>query len=234
MACHPVLLAPPPSPPSSFFTIRTINPPNSLRIRKLRLFPLAFASTDAANTTNSSFNGLVSEAVRILVPSARFDASKLKVVLVGMENDYSGIIPRTYILSHCDFTANLTLTISSVINFDQAMQLSGWYSKDDVVAEWKKVEGKLCLHIHCYVSGPNLKLDLAAELRYHIFSKEMPLVLQALLYGDAELFKANPELKDASVRVYFHSSSPKYNLIESWGPLKDAAEGRRGVEYRGL
>ncbi|CAN1268516.1 Magnesium dechelatase SGRL, chloroplastic [Linum perenne] len=206
MACHPALLASPPFPPSSFFTIRTINPPNPLRIRKLRLFPLAFASTDAVNTTNSSFNGLVSEAVRILVPSARFDASKLKVVLVGRENDYSGIIPRTYILSHCDFTANLTLTISSVINFDQAMQLSGWYSKDDVVAEWKKVEGKLCLHIHCYVSGPNLKLDLAAELRYHIFSKEMPL--------------------DASVRVYFHSSSPKYNRIESWGPLKDAAEVR--------
>ena len=56
------------------------------------------------------------------------------------------------------------------------MQLKGWYSKDDVVAEWKRVNGEMCLHVHCYVSGPNLMLDLAAEFRYHIFSKEMPLV----------------------------------------------------------
>lgn len=56
------------------------------------------------------------------------------------------------------------------------MQLKGWYSKDDVVAEWKRVNGEMCLHIHCYVSGLNLLLDLAAEFRYHIFSKEMPLV----------------------------------------------------------
>lgn len=28
----------------------------------------------------------------------------------------------------------------------------------------------------------------------------------------------------APVRVYFHSSSKKYNRVESWGPLKDAAQ----------
>lgn len=118
---------------------------------------------------------------------------------MGEEMDnYVGVTPRTYILSHCDFTANLTLKISNVINLDQVcfilyffsrllkyvmrdffigslLQLKGWYSKDDVVAEWKKVNGEMCLHIHCYVSGPNM-LNLAAEFRYHIFSKEMPLV----------------------------------------------------------
>ena len=56
------------------------------------------------------------------------------------------------------------------------LQLKGWYKKDDVVAEWKKVKDEMYLHIHCFVSGPNLFLDLAAEFRYHIFSKEMPLV----------------------------------------------------------
>ncbi|CAL1412590.1 unnamed protein product [Linum trigynum] len=226
MACHSAFFAP--SPSSSSFP--TNHSPSPFRIRKLSFFPLAFSSINAS-TTRSSHNGLVSEAVRLLGPPARFDASKLKVVLVGRDNDYSRIIPRTYILSHCDFTANLTLTISSVINLNQ---LSGWYSKDDVVAEWKKLEGQLCLHIHCYVSGPNLTFDLAAELRYHIFAKEMPLVLQALSYGDAELFQANPELNDALVWVYFHSSLPKYNRMECWGPLKDAAQGKQGVEYRGL
>lgn len=55
-------------------------------------------------------------------------------------------------------------------------QLRGWYEKDDVVAEWKKVKNEMFLHVHCFVSGPNPFLDLAAEFRYHIFSKEMPLV----------------------------------------------------------
>jgi hypothetical protein len=141
------------------------------------------------------------------------------------------------------------------------IQLRGWYSKDDVVVEWKKLEGQLALHAHCYVSGPNLLLDLAAEFRYHIFSKEMPLVsvllfnslwiselfgqifgllhtlvfstiskecsrqvLEAVLDGDAALFTKHPGLKDSLGWVYFHSRLPKYNRLECWGPLKDAAQ----------
>lgn len=45
-----------------------------------------------------------------------------------------------------------------------------------MVAEWNEVKGEKCLHVHCYLSGPNLLLNLAAEFRYHIFSKELPLV----------------------------------------------------------
>ncbi|CAM8885074.1 unnamed protein product [Rhodiola kirilowii] len=177
-----------------------------------------------ANTRSSSYNiSLISEAVRLLVPPARFEASKLNVVrLEDGVNIYSSIVPRAYILSHCDFTANLTLSITNVINLDQ---LRGWYSKDDVVAEWKKVNGVMCLHVHCFVSGPNLWSHLAAEFRYHIFSKELPLVLKAMLYGDPVLFEQNPNLSDAIVWVYFHSNSKKYNRLECWGPLRDAAEG---------
>ncbi|KAJ8762933.1 hypothetical protein K2173_023062 [Erythroxylum novogranatense] len=192
--------------------------------------PVVFSSVTAS--TRASYNTLVSEAVRLLGPSARFEASKLKVVLMGEDmNKYSGIVPRTYILSHCDFTANLILTISNVINLDQ---LGGWYSKDDVVAEWKKIDVELGLHIHCYVSGPSLILDLAAEIRYHIFSKEMPLVLKSVLHGDSLHFREHPELMDALVWVYFHSSAPKYNRLECWGQLKNAVQGRHADELPGL
>ncbi|KAL1309823.1 hypothetical protein HN51_052538 [Arachis hypogaea] len=187
-----------------------------------------------SSITNStpSYNTVVSEAVRLLVPPARFEASKLKVVLLEDQiNKYASFIPRTYILSHCDFTANLTLTVSNVINLEQ---LRGWYEKDDVVAEWKKVQNEMCLHVHCFVSGPNPFLDLAAEFRYHIFSKEMPLVLKAIQYGDSALFDEHPELLDSIVRVYFHSSSKKYNRMECWGPLKDAIEGKQVDEFQGL
>lgn len=44
------------------------------------------------------------------------------------------------------------------------------------MAEWKKVKDEMSLHVHCYVSGANLLQDLAAGFRYHIFSKELPLV----------------------------------------------------------
>lgn len=49
-------------------------------------------------------------------------------------------------------------------------------------------------------------------------------VLKAVLHGDSVLFRDHPELLDALVRVYFHSSSQKYNRTECWGPLKKAAE----------
>ena len=48
--------------------------------------------------------------------------------------------------------------------------------RDDVLAEWKKVDGELSLYVHCYVSGANLLQELATEFRYYIFSKELPLV----------------------------------------------------------
>ncbi|XP_048130717.1 magnesium dechelatase SGRL, chloroplastic isoform X2 [Rhodamnia argentea] len=192
------------------------------QLRSPRRLPLPAVLSVQCCYRGPPYNTLVSEAVRLLVPPARFEASKLKVDITGGESyNNTGIIPRTYILSHCDFTANLTLTISNVISLDQ---LRGWYKKDDVVAEWKLVNKEMCLHIHCFVSGPNPLLYLAAEFRYHIFSKEMPLVLKAVSHGDALLFRDHPGLMDAPVWVYFHSSSRKYNRIECWGPLKDAAK----------
>ncbi|CAI9291489.1 unnamed protein product [Lactuca saligna] len=92
----------------------------------------------------------------------------------------------------------------------------------------------MCLDVHCYVSGPNSLLDLVAEFRYYIFAKELPLVLEAVLYGDRVLFSQHKELMDAFVRVFFHSSSRKYNRVECWGPLKDAAKGRVGDQMQGL
>nr|GMD98199.1 protein STAY-GREEN, chloroplastic-like [Ipomoea batatas]GMD99921.1 protein STAY-GREEN, chloroplastic-like [Ipomoea batatas] len=84
--------------------------------------------------------------------------------------------------------------------------LQGWYNKlqrDEVVAEWKKVKGKMSLHVHCHISGGHLLLDLFARLRYYIFCRELPV--------------------EASVWVYFHSNIPEFNKVECWGPLKEAS-----------
>ncbi|CAB4319421.1 unnamed protein product [Prunus armeniaca] len=113
------------------------------------------------------------------------------------------------------------------------LKLKGWYSKDDVVAEWKRVNGEMCLHIHCYVSGPNLMLDLAAEFRYHIFSKEMPWYSK-LCYMETLYFSESILTIGCHGSGYFHSNLKKYNRIECWGPLKDAVEGRQGDNTKGI
>ncbi|BFG31593.1 hypothetical protein CerSpe_178670 [Prunus speciosa] len=167
---------------------------------------------------------------RAMVPVARlfgpsiFEASKLKVLFLGVdEQKHPGKLPRTYTLTHSDITSKLTLAISQTIDNSQ---LQGWYNKlqrDEVVAEWKKVKDKMSLHVHCHISGGHFLLDLFARLRYFIFCKELPVVLKAFVHGDGNLFSNYPELQEASVWVYFHSSIPEFNKVECWGPLSDAA-----------
>ncbi|KAJ4832244.1 hypothetical protein Tsubulata_002009 [Turnera subulata] len=167
---------------------------------------------------------------RSFVPVARlfgpaiFEASKLKVLFLGTdEKKHPGNLPRTYTLTHSDITAKLTLAISQTINNSQ---LQGWANKiyrDEVVAEWKKVKGKMSLHVHCHISGGHFLLDLCSRLRYYIFCKELPVVLKAFVHGDGSLLNNYPELQEALVWVYFHSNIPEFNKVECWGPLKDAA-----------
>lgn len=180
---------------------------------------------------------------RYVVPTARlfgpaiFEASKLKVLFLGVDEESSKhehpapaptagkppLLPRTYTLTHSDVTASLTLAVSHTIN---RAQLQGWYNRlqrDEVVAEWKKVRGRMSLHVHCHISGGHFLLDLIAGLRYYIFRKELPVVLKAFVHGDGDLFSRHPELEDATVWVYFHSNLTRFNRVECWGPLRDAA-----------
>nr|AAW82955.1 senescence-inducible chloroplast stay-green protein [Hordeum vulgare] len=167
---------------------------------------------------------------RHVVPRARlfgpaiFEASKLKVLFVGVDEEkHPGKLPRTYTLTHSDVTARLTLAVSHTIH---AAQLQGWYNRlqrDEVVAEWKKVQGAMSLHVHCHISGGHFLLDLIAPLRYYIFRKELSVVLKAFVHGDGSLFSQHPELEEATVWVYFHSNNPNFNRVECWGPLSDAA-----------
>ncbi|KAL0296017.1 UNVERIFIED_CONTAM: protein STAY-GREEN, chloroplastic [Sesamum radiatum] len=162
-----------------------------------------------------------------LLPVARlfgpaiFEASKLKVLFLGVDEKKQ--LPRAYTLTHSDITSKLTLAISQTINNSQ---LQGWYNRlqrDEVVAEWKKIKGRMSLHVHCHISGGHFLLDLCAKLRYYIFCKELPVVLKAFVYGDENLFNNYPELQDALVWVYFHSNIPEFNKVECWGPLKEAS-----------
>ncbi|KAL2348096.1 hypothetical protein Fmac_002096 [Flemingia macrophylla] len=182
----------------------------------------------------------VSKKNKAIVPVARlfgpaiFEASKLKVLFLGVdENKHPGNLPRTYTLTHSDITAKLTLAISQTINNSQ---LQGWYNRlqrDEVVAQWKKVKGKMSLHVHCHISGGHFLLDMLARLRYIIFCKELPVVLKAFVHGDGNLFNNYPELQEALVWVYFHSNIREFNKVECWGPLKEASAPSGGAQKEG-
>ncbi|KAJ0048329.1 hypothetical protein Pint_15962 [Pistacia integerrima] len=153
-----------------------------------------------SRTSSKKRNKSIAPVARLFGP-AIFEASKLKVLFLGERV------------------------------FGIWLQLQGWYNRlqrDEVVAEWKKVKGKMSLHVHCHISGGHFLLDLCARLRFLIFCKELPVVLKAFVHGDGNLLNNYPELQEALVWVYFHSNIPEFNRVECWGPLKEAVERSSG------
>lgn len=125
------------------------------------------------------------------------------------------VTPRRYTLTHSDATGDLFLSIGP--DYDSE-QISGFYTRlmrDEVLAEWDESPGGPVLRLHCHVSG-GLALG-PAKWRDAIFQRELPLVLEALRYGDRVLFQAQPHLDRAPIQVSFHASRPRYNRVETWG-----------------
>jgi len=124
-------------------------------------------------------------------------------------------LPRKYTLTHSDATGDLFLSIGA--EYDQK-QISGFYTRlmrDEVLAEIINDGQGLSLHVYCHVSGGFV--FGTAGWRNDILHGHMRMVIEALRYGDRELFHAHPEINKALVKVHFMSSRAKYNSIEDWG-----------------
>lgn len=91
--------------------------------------------------------------------------------------------------------------------------------RDEALGEWKNDNNSPALHVYCHVSG-GLVLG-TAKWRDAILRHEIPLVIEAIRYGDSPFIEANPELDRAPVEVHFRSANPKYNRTEQWGRLSD-------------
>jgi magnesium dechelatase len=97
-------------------------------------------------------------------------------------------------LTHPNITAELFLTIGPDCN---ESQICGWYTRliRDLLAEWEGTDEEPVLHVYCHVSGGFV--FGSAPLRYKIFQDELPLVLEALRYGDSSFFAPHPQLDNA-------------------------------------
>ena len=127
--------------------------------------------------------------------------------------------PRCYTLTHSDSTGDLYLTIGPIYDLKQ---IAGWYTRfmrDEVLAAWEKNGQEMVLHVDIHVSG-GLILG-SAKWQDKIFCQHMPLVLEALRYGDREWIENHPELDQAPIKIHFHATHPNYDRVESWGILHD-------------
>jgi hypothetical protein len=143
----------------------------------------------------------------------RLNPEKLYVEFRDGVSATGPISGRKYTLTHSDETADLFLVIGLEYAFDQINRM-----RDEVLAEWKYDEGApfLCGYVYVGQFGP-----IITKIRDTIFRRELPLALEAIIYGDAELFSKYPQLKHAPIWIYFDSPDPEYEKFEYWGSPDD-------------
>ena len=149
---------------------------------------------------------------------ADFNPDKLHVVFNDSLKKNKLELPRKYTLTHSDSTGDLFLTIGEDYDYKQ---ISGFYTRlmrDEVLAEWQKNDRYYTLHLYLHVSGG--LLFGWASMRDKIFRHHLPLVFQALKYGDKELFEELPFLNESPIIVHFNSKNKKYNQIEEFGLIQ--------------
>jgi hypothetical protein len=147
----------------------------------------------------------------------RLNPDKLHVTYLAGAIPDELIVPRRYTLTHSDITGKLFLSIGGSFN---KQQISGLYTKlmrDEVLAELACEENNLVFRVYCHISGGFILGT--ARFRYNIFKSELPLVLEAIRYGDRVLFARNPELDNAPVLVNFKSTKSPFNKVENWGTM---------------
>jgi len=146
-----------------------------------------------------------------------FNPRKLHVTFHGDSSTGMLETPRRYTLTHSDVTGELFLTIGA--EYDQK-QVAGFYTKlmrDEVLAEFTN-GGQPELHVYVHVSG-GLVFGFAS-MRNAILHYHMSMALEAIRYGDREIFCQHPELDDARIFVHFASHRKRYHQVEEWGQMR--------------
>ena len=149
----------------------------------------------------------------------RLNPDKLHVTFLSDTETDKLILPRRYTLTHSDITGELFLSIWHDYNKRQISKLYTRLMRGEVLAELVSNKGNKEFNAYCHVSGSFV--IGRAKWRYDIFRSELPLVLEAIRYGDRTVFQQNPDLDQISVYIHFQSSNPRFNKIERWGTIAE-------------
>lgn len=124
------------------------------------------------------------------------------------------ILGRHYTYTNPDSTDNVFLNVGLTYAYDKITS-----AREEILARWRIVNGKIELYVYVYVDGRFT--SKTSEERNDFFVQEIPLALEAIIYGDKKFFEIHNELYDASVFIHFDSIIEKVNRIEYWGSVKD-------------
>jgi len=149
----------------------------------------------------------------------RLNPQKLYVAYLTSTNTEDSFLPRRYTLTHSDITGKLFLTINNEYDTKQISKLYTRLMRDEVLAEFTREEEGLVFKVYCHVSGGFV--FGTAKLRYAIFRHELPLVLEAIRFGDRNLFEKIPNLDKTPVLIHFQSTDNRFNKVENWGTMAD-------------
>lgn len=149
----------------------------------------------------------------------RLNPEKLHVIYLTCTHPESLRLPRRYTLTHSDRTGDLFLSVGSQYDTRQISKLYTKLMRDEVLAELTSEGDNLVFRVYCHVSGGFV--FGTAKWRYKIFKSELPLVLEAIRYGDKALIKHDPQLDDTPVLIHFKSTDTRFNKVENWGTLAD-------------
>jgi hypothetical protein len=149
----------------------------------------------------------------------RLNPQKLYVAYLTGTNTEDSFLPRRYTLTHSDITGKLFLTINNEYDTKQISKLYTRLMRDEVLAEFTREEEGLVFKVYCHVSGGFV--FGTAKLRYAVFRHELPLVLEAIRFGDRNLFEKIPNLDKTPVFIHFQSTNNRFNKVENWGTMAD-------------
>ena len=149
----------------------------------------------------------------------RLDPEKLHIMYLAGNSPEQLILPRRYTLTHSDRTGELFLSIGNQYDTKQVSKLYTKLMRDEVLAEFSNDKDNLIFRVYCYVSGGFV--FGTAKWRYSIFQSELPLVLEAIRYGDKIIFEQNPKLDKTPVLIRFQSTNNRFDRVENWGTMAD-------------
>jgi hypothetical protein len=147
----------------------------------------------------------------------RLNPDKLHVIHLNNSTHDGLMMPRRYTLTHSDRTGELFLSIGEQYDTKQTSGIYTKFMRDEVLAELRDELGASLLRVYCHVSG-GFVLG-TAKWRYGIFQSELPLVLEAIRYGDRALFERNPKLDIVPVLIHFQSTNSRFDKVENWGTM---------------
>jgi hypothetical protein len=146
--------------------------------------------------------------------------AKLHVKHQDSVTPVSPLIPRRYTLTHSDQTGDLFLTIGTDYDQQALNEFQTRLMRDEVLGEWLEGESGPEMHLTCHVSGGPFSFG-PAGWRNSIFRRHLPMVIEAMRYGDRALYAERPSLDAAPVLVHFKAWQKRYNITEAYGRPSD-------------